>query len=180
MHTTTLRRFLNHTASTLLVSAIAIVATTATATGDSSSSAGAASPATQPDNTKRNNRDYGTNEVSPFDQGNSEADLKTTQEIRKAVMRQDGLSSYARNVKIVTRDGQVVLRGPVRSSEEKLLVENAAKQIAGEANVRSQLEVKIVEGRPASPETDSRRLDPDTSSRPADQTDRPSTRNPAP
>lgn len=168
MHTTNLRRILRRSAVLLCVGAVGIVAT---ATANTSSSA-------EPDNTKRNSREYGTNEVSPFDQGNSEADLKTTQEIRKAVLRQEGLSAYARNVKIITRDGQVVLRGPVRTAEEKASIELAARQVAGEANVRSQLEVKVAEGRPASPEN------PDRSSGtvdgPSSSTDRPSTREPAP
>lgn len=177
MYTSTLRRFLNHTAAVLCAGTVAIAAVTATANTSSDPTTTPGS-STNADNTKRNSRDYGTNEVSPFDQGNSEADLKTTQDIRKAVLKQDGLSTYARNVKIITRDGQVVLRGPVRTADEKAVIELAARQIAGEANVRSQLEVKAIEGRPATP--DSSTPSSDSMDRPSSQTDRPSTREPAP
>lgn len=171
----TLRRFLNRSAALVCAGALGLTAVTVTA---NTSSAEPSSAPSQADNTKRNNRDTGTDAVTPFDQGNSEADLKTTQSIRKAVLRQEGLSAYARNVKIVTRDGQVVLRGPVRTAEEKATIELAARQVAGDANVRSQLEVKPAEGRPASPEDSSRSSDSMEPTSPP--TDRPSTRDPAP
>jgi hyperosmotically inducible periplasmic protein len=102
-------------------------------TGSSSSAA---------DNTARNERDRSGSAVTPIDQGNSQADLDITQRIRQAVMKDDTLSFTAKNVKIITRDGKVVLRGTVKSYEERLAIESAAKNVAGQANVTSELEVK--------------------------------------
>jgi osmotically-inducible protein OsmY len=94
------------------------------------------------DNTGRNERDRSSSAVTPMDQGNSQADLDITQRIRKAVMKDDSLSFTAKNVKIITRDGKVMLRGTVSTNEERLAIETAAKSAAGAANVQSELEVK--------------------------------------
>jgi hyperosmotically inducible periplasmic protein len=94
------------------------------------------------DNTARNERDRNDSAVTPIDQGNSQSDLDITQRIRQAVMKDDTLSFTAKNVKIITRDGKVVLRGAVKSYEERLAIESAAKNVAGQGNVQSELEVK--------------------------------------
>jgi len=57
-------------------------------------------------------------------------------------MKDKSLSTYARNVKIIAQNGQVTLKGPVRSEEEKTAVEGKASEIAGRDKVTSQLEVK--------------------------------------
>lgn len=80
--------------------------------------------------------------VTADDQGLNAADRKTTQAIRKAVTADDTLSIYAKNVKIVTRDGLVTLRGPVRSAEEKQSIEAKAAAVAGAANVTNELTVE--------------------------------------
>jgi BON domain len=54
-----------------------------------------------------------------------------------------GLSSYAHNVKVITRDGKVTLRGPVRSSGEKKTVELKAAEVAGAGNVINRLSVAV-------------------------------------
>ena len=69
------------------------------------------------------------------------ADLKTTQEIRKSIMADKGLSMYAHNVKVITQDGKVTLRGPVRSAGEKANVESKAAAVAGKENVTSRIDV---------------------------------------
>ncbi|HET9241142.1 MAG TPA: BON domain-containing protein [Oligoflexus sp.] len=74
-------------------------------------------------------------------QSNDEADVTITLKIRQAVVKDDDLSLYAQNVKIITVDGQVVLKGPVRSEQEKLKVERLAQEIAGKDSVRSEIEV---------------------------------------
>lgn len=74
-------------------------------------------------------------------QSNDEADVSITLKIRQAVVKDDELSIYAQNVKIITVDGLVVLKGPVRSEEEKLKVERLAQDIAGKDNVSSELDV---------------------------------------
>jgi osmotically-inducible protein OsmY len=52
------------------------------------------------------------------------------------------MSFNARNVKIVTEQGKVTLRGVVDNAEEKQAIEKFAHEIAGGAeNVTSKLEV---------------------------------------
>lgn len=96
----------------------------------------------QPDNTKRNERDRREGAVTADQQKENEADRALTQKIRKSITDTDGMSTYARNVKIVSRDGKVTLRGPVRTDAEKRQIESIAKTAAGESNVVSELEVK--------------------------------------
>lgn len=97
---------------------------------------------TDANNTARNIRDRNNNTVTPFDQGTSEADLTMTREIRKALRKQDGLSVSAQNVKVITRDGHVTVRGPVSSDEEKATIEEIVGRFASAPNIDSQLEVK--------------------------------------
>ncbi len=96
-----------------------------------------------PDNTARNVRDRNNRTLTPFDQGNSTSDRDTTARIRKEIVAGKGMSTNARNVKIITRDGQVTLRGPVNTSEEKRLIGEIADRIALSENVDNQLEVKL-------------------------------------
>jgi hypothetical protein len=96
---------------------------------------------TAPDNTGRNVRDRGGDTLTPVDQSNDKADLNLTQEIRKAIMADDALSTNAKNVKIITANGVVTLRGPVNSPQEKATIETKAQSIAGADNVNSQLEI---------------------------------------
>jgi hyperosmotically inducible periplasmic protein len=95
-----------------------------------------------PDNTGRNVRDRGGLTLTPGDQSESEADRTLTQEIRKAVVDDDSLSTLAKNIKIITVDGVVTLRGPVQSPQEKESIETKAQQIAGIDKIDNQLEVK--------------------------------------
>jgi osmotically-inducible protein OsmY len=102
----------------------------------------AATPSqTAPDNTGRNVRDRGGDTVTPGDQSNAKADLNLTQEIRKAIMADKSLSTNAKNVKIITANGVVTLRGPVNTPQEKATLEAKAQSIAGADNVNSQLEI---------------------------------------
>jgi hyperosmotically inducible periplasmic protein len=98
-------------------------------------------PAVEADNTGRNVRDRGGETKTPGDQSESEADRTITQNIRKALTADDSLSTNAKNVKIISNDGVVTLRGPVNSQKEKADVEAKAKQVAGVRNVDNQLEV---------------------------------------
>src|SRR5215475_12752725 len=103
----------------------------------------AESPAagTPADNTGKNVRDRSDAAVTPFDQSENEADLTLTQRIRQAVVDDDSLSTNAKNVKIVSQNGAVTLRGPVKNEEERKKVVSKAQQIAGEKNVNNQLEI---------------------------------------
>jgi hyperosmotically inducible periplasmic protein len=95
----------------------------------------------EPDNTGRNVRDRSGDRPTADDQSNAPGDLKLTQQIRKAVVADDSLSTNAHNVKIVAVDGVVTLRGPVDSAEEKKRVAAKAQQVAGVRHVNNQLEV---------------------------------------
>jgi hyperosmotically inducible protein len=93
---------------------------------------------TPPDNTKQNK-----DQTSPTadDQKMNPADRAITQKIRKALHDDSALSTYAHNIKIITQDGKVTLRGPVRSEDEKTSIEAKAVAVAGAGNVTNQLEV---------------------------------------
>jgi osmotically-inducible protein OsmY len=99
------------------------------------------SPSPERDNSKVNKRDDAANNPTADQQNNENQDVETTRKIRSALTDNDALSTYAHNVKIITQKGQVVLRGPVRSADEKRAVEAAAAQIAGEGRVKSEIEV---------------------------------------
>jgi hyperosmotically inducible protein len=94
------------------------------------------------DNTARNVRDYDDRTLTPLDQGDSVADVDTTARIRKGIIAGKDMSDNARNVKIITNQGQVTLRGPVNTAEEKRLIGDIAINIALVENVDNQLEVK--------------------------------------
>jgi osmotically-inducible protein OsmY len=92
------------------------------------------------DNTARNERDRDRRNLDPLDQGNSRDDIQLTARIRSALVANDHISTNAKNVKIITRGGQVTLRGPVNSPEEKRIIEDLAQE-AAPGRVTSQLEV---------------------------------------
>ena len=97
--------------------------------------------AVETDNSGRNVRDRGGETKTPGDQSESEGDRTITQNIRQAITADDSLSTNAKNVKIVTNDGTVTLRGPVKNEKEKAQIEAKAKQVAGVKRVDNQLEV---------------------------------------
>jgi osmotically-inducible protein OsmY len=97
---------------------------------------------TEVDNTRRNVRDRDGTTLLPGDQGASEADRTTTQQIRKALVKDRELSMVAKNVKIITVNGTITLRGVVKTEQEKNDVAAKAKQVAGVTEVNNQLEVK--------------------------------------
>ena len=95
-----------------------------------------------PDNTKVNERDKSKAEPTADQQKENRPDREITREIRRSIAQDKSLSSYAHNVKIISENGMVTLKGPVRSDEEKSAVEAKAAEIAGKDKVTSQLEVK--------------------------------------
>lgn len=99
------------------------------------------SKATSPDNTARNQADRGGETKTPGDQAENETDRTITQNVRQAITSDDALSTDAKNVKVITSDGTVTLRGPVKSEQEKTQIEAKAKQVAGVKKVDNQLEV---------------------------------------
>jgi hyperosmotically inducible protein len=97
--------------------------------------------AVEPDNSGRNVRDRDDQNKTTGDQSENEADRTITQNIRRAVTADGSLSTNAKNVKIITNNGTVTLRGPVKSEKEKAEIEAKAKQVAGVKSVDNQLEV---------------------------------------
>jgi osmotically-inducible protein OsmY len=95
----------------------------------------------EPDNSGRNVRDRNEATKTAEDQPENDADRTITQTIRKAITEDDSLSTNAKNVKIVTNDGTVTLRGPVKSEQERANIEAKAKQVAGVKRVDNQLEI---------------------------------------
>jgi osmotically-inducible protein OsmY len=117
--------------------------------GASNSSNSVVTASSNVDNSAVNVRDRNGASLTPGDQGNSDADRSITQKIRQAlvgdtnnVSATNDFSMTAKNVKIITADGKVTLRGPVNTPEEKSGIDTIAKNVAGEGNVDDQLEVK--------------------------------------
>lgn len=94
------------------------------------------------DNTKINERDRSANEPTADQQKDNRSDRDITQQIRQSIIKDKSLSTYAHNIKIISQQGQVTLKGPVRSEDEKRAVEAKATQIAGEGKVTSELNIK--------------------------------------
>lgn len=93
------------------------------------------------DNTDRNERDRKDTALTPGDQGENEADRGITQQVRQSVMKEDDLSMNAKNVKIITNNGIVTLRGPVDSESEKAVIGRLAQSASGVKQVDNQLEI---------------------------------------
>ena len=94
------------------------------------------------DNTGRNVRDRDDRTLTPTDQGNSESDRNITAHIRREIVANDALSTNAHNVKIITTDGIVTLRGPVKTRQEKATVGAVAQRASGVRRVDNQLEIE--------------------------------------
>ncbi len=93
-----------------------------------------------PDNTKVNERDRNQAEPTADQQKNNRSDRDITQQIRQAIIKDKSLSAYAHNVKIITQNGMVTLKGPVRTEEEKQTIEAKAAEVSGK-DVKSELSV---------------------------------------
>jgi osmotically-inducible protein OsmY len=91
-----------------------------------------------PDNSKQNKNHAETAD----DQTNGKSDRLTTQKIRKAIVGDKNLSTYAHNVKIITTNGAVTLKGPVQSEDEKQKVASEAASVVGADKVTNELTVK--------------------------------------
>ncbi len=102
----------------------------------------AASDSTEADNTKRNSTEENKNTDTAEKESNNKDDLALTQKIRQEVVKDGSLSMNAKNIKIIVRDGKVMLRGPVDSRQEKDTIATKAGEIAGKEKVDNQLEVK--------------------------------------
>ncbi len=93
------------------------------------------------DNTKVNERDRNKAEPTADQQKENTSDRETARQIRRALVKDKDLSTYAHNVKVIVQNGAVTLKGPVRSDDEKRAVEAKAAEVAGADKVTSELQV---------------------------------------
>ena len=94
-----------------------------------------------PDNTATNKRDRADHSVTADKQGRSGSDRELARKIRKDIVADKSLSTYAHNVKVIVKDGSVTLRGPVRSDDEKGKVSSIASRHAGEGKVVNEIQI---------------------------------------
>lgn len=97
---------------------------------------------TASDNTKVNQRDRKTSEPTADQGKNASSDRETMRKIRRAVVADQSLSTYAHNIKIISQGGKVTLKGPVHTEEEKKAIEAKATEVAGAGNVTNHITVK--------------------------------------
>ncbi len=93
------------------------------------------------DNSQRNQRHNESTAATADQQSHSKKDVEITQQIRKELMEDKGLSTYSKNIKVVTNNGKVVVTGPVRTSAERTAIEEIAKNVAGDENVQNQISI---------------------------------------
>ena len=92
----------------------------------------------QPDNTSAN-KNQGT---TADQQNNNPADRELAQKIRQSITNDKSLSTDAHNVKVIVRNGKVILKGPVQTEDEKKNIVDKATDLAGADNVTNKLTVK--------------------------------------
>ncbi|MEO8028197.1 MAG: BON domain-containing protein [Bryobacteraceae bacterium] len=98
---------------------------------------------TKPDNTKVNERDRNAGQATADQQKSNKSDMTLTKNIRKSIMADKALSTYAHNIKIISQNGVVTVKGPVRSEDEKKTVLAKAAEAAGSADkVIDQVSIK--------------------------------------
>jgi len=109
-------------------------------------SVGSVQAQTPPDNSKVNKRDRAAGATTAGQQKENATDRELTSKIRQALMDDKTLSTYAHNVKIVSQDGKVTLKGPVRSEEEKKIVVAKATEVAGTGKVVNEISIAPAKG----------------------------------
>jgi hyperosmotically inducible protein len=100
-----------------------------------------AAPFQDNDKTQNDKTSMSDKGATAAEQTENRSDKETTRDIRRAIVKDDSLSTMAHNVKVVTKNGMVTLRGPVRSEEEKKAVEAKAVEVAGASKVTNDLTV---------------------------------------
>lgn len=97
----------------------------------------------QSDNTKVNKRDRAAGEPTADQQKENASDRDLTRKIRRAIVADKSLSTYAHNIKIISEHGTVTLKGPVRSENEKKAVLAKAESVAGSTGkIQDELSIK--------------------------------------
>lgn len=94
------------------------------------------------DNSEMNVRDKSNVTATPQDQSNSAGDRKLLSLVRRNIVHEKSLSMSAHNIKIMTSDGVVTLRGPVKNKEEKVKLEKVTLDTPGVKSIDDQLDVK--------------------------------------
>ena len=89
-----------------------------------------------------NQRDRNANEPTADQQKSNQSDLDLTKQIRQAIVNDKSISTYGHNVKVITQNGMVTLKGPVRSEEEKKAIAAKAAEVAGADKVTDEMDVK--------------------------------------
>lgn len=105
------------------------------------STAISAAPQSAADNSKVNQGDANKGALTADQQKMNKADQDITKKIRQSIMQDKALSTYAHNVKIISQNGDVTLKGPVRTGEEKSSIESKAAAVVGEAHVKSEIQI---------------------------------------
>ena len=94
------------------------------------------------DNTKMNQRDRNPNEATADQQKGNSSDRALAQQVRRALVKDKSLSTYAHNIKVIAQNGVVTLKGPVYSDQEKEAVEAKAAEAAGGVDkIKSEIDV---------------------------------------
>ncbi len=115
--------------------------TTVTDKGDKKTTTTTTVEKTPADNSAVNERDRSGTTKTPIDQNENQSDINKTADIRKRVMAEKDFSVAAQNVKIITADGKVTLRGPVKTQHELDTIVKIAHELAGKDNVDNKLEL---------------------------------------
>jgi hyperosmotically inducible protein len=100
-----------------------------------------ADPQPRGDNSKINQQDRNAAEPTADQQKENSSDRELTKEIRKSLIGDKSLSTYAHNIKVIAENGKVTLKGPVRSENEKAAVLSKATQVAGKSNINDEITV---------------------------------------
>ena len=129
-------------AKRMLLSALIVMAFMVTGAMTLSQAQSTEPQATSPDNTRMNSQDRDKASPTADQQKDNRSDREITQQIRQSLVKDKSLSSYGHNVKVITQNGQVTLKGPVHSEEEKKAIEAKATEVAGENKVSSELNIK--------------------------------------
>lgn len=104
-----------------------------------------------PDNTEINQRDRSKSEPTADQQKENRSDRELARQIRRAIVKDKSLSTYAHNIKVIAQDGMVTLKGPVNTQEEKQAIEAKAAAIAGQDKITNEIEVETKQASKPSP-----------------------------
>jgi hyperosmotically inducible protein len=124
------------------ISSLALSGCLAAGLGAFSASRQDAQEASKVDNTRKNLPSEHKDAIRADQQGNSKEDVEVTRKIRRSIAMDKSLSTYAQNIKVITNNGVVFLKGPVKSQEEKDALGVKAMEIAGAEKVHNDLVVK--------------------------------------